>query len=131
MKIKEASYVLILLVCADCVPVYDCNPIVNLLLVVAVALHLLTANRLMMNWITVLCVAVFLSCQCSVGHGQEFGKDTLLTAKEFNERYKDRVTPAIAKKMGCDELELNYLFGSYRLVSIRLRPSLLVFCILD
>ena len=49
---------------------YDCNPIISLLPVVTVALHLLTANRLMMNWITVLCVAVFLSCQCSVGHGQ-------------------------------------------------------------
>ena len=85
----------------------------------------------MMNLITVLCVAVFLSCQCSVGHGQVFGQDTYLTRKEFNERYKDIVTPAIAKEMGCDELDLNYYFGSYRLVRIRLRPSLLVFCILD
>ena len=122
---------MILFECANYVPVYDCNRIINLLPVVTVALHLLTANRLMMNCITVLCVAVFLSCQCSVGHGQRPDYDTYLTREEFNEKYKDIVTPAIAEDMGCDELNLFYLFGSYRLVSIRLRPSLLVFCILD
>ena len=102
MEIKEASYVLILFECADCVPVYDCNRIINLLPVVTVALHLLTANRLIMNWITVLGVTVFLSYQCFVGHGQVPGYDTQLTREELNRRYKDIVTLEIAKKMGCD-----------------------------
>ena len=80
-----------------------------------------------MNWITILCVAIFLSCQCSVGHGQ--GEETPVSPEEFERYYKKLVTPVIAKTMRCEEIELTYYQGTIQ-VRIRFRPSMHVFCFL-
>ena len=45
----------------------------------------------MMNWMTFCCVAVFLSCQYSVGHGE--GENV----GYFSEKYRHMVVPVIQK----------------------------------
>ena len=84
----------------------------------------------MMNWITFCCVAVFLSCQYSVGHGEgeNFGGSSALYAGYFYENYYDLVAPVIQKKLGCDDMELSYGSGGQEKVCIDLRSSSLVFC---
>ena len=91
--------------------------------VVTVAIHFITAACLIMNWIPVLCVAAFLSCQYSIGHGVP-GGITKLTSKEFNNRYYQLVKPEIEEEMGCDCLKFTYLQGTFQ-VCITLTLSLL------
>ena len=116
----------------DCIPLYDRNPIVILFQVVTVTLHFVTASRFMMNWVTVFCFAVFLSCQYSVGHGKNVvpGGPIPLSREDFDREFYDQVTPVIGQEFGCPSIELTYINGTSQ-VCIRLRPSSLVFCTLD
>ena len=83
----------------------------------------------MMNWITFWCVAIFLSCQYSVGHGT--GEPTELSKEEFDERYRSLVKPEIQKDLHCQYMPIfDYIEGTQQ-VCIRRGPRLLVFCTID
>ena len=84
----------------------------------------------MMNWITFCCVAVFLICQYSVGHGESenVGQGMALGPEEFYEYYDDLVAPVIRKQLGCNHMAFIYHSGTEDYVCIHLRSSLLVFC---
>ena len=86
-----------------------------------------------MNWITFCCVAVFLICQYSVGHGEgeNVGESIALTPEKFYSKYYDLLAPGIQYTLACDDMEFIYLQGAKDHVCIHLRPSLLVFCLLD
>ena len=93
--------------------------------VLTVTLHTITFACFMMNWITFCCVAIFLSCQYSVGNSIP------LSSKDFYEKYYDLVAPVIQEELDCDDLELIYDYGAEHHVCIVRRSSLLVFCLLD
>ena len=88
----------------------------------------------MMNRVILLSVAVFLSCQYSVGHGIDkniiLGNERVMIPEEFNRLYLDEVKPAISEQTDCNDMTLTYLAGSQQ-VCIRLKTSLFLFCSSD
>ena len=87
-----------------------------------------------MNSVILLSVAVFLSCQYSVGHGIDnnvgSGNEVEMSPEEFNRLYLDKVKPAISEQTDCNDITLTYLAGSQQ-VCISLNTSLFVFCTSD
>ena len=75
----------------------------------------------MMNWISVLCVAVFLGCRHSVGYqksSQVPCREKALSPEEFYNQYYYSVATKINEEMRCRYIRLTYHNGTSEVCTV-------------